>query len=241
VTGIERPWLWSLPTRVELAEGAVIRFEEHGQTGLTFGQNQIDRMFEAGLMQPPRRTDQDPDVAAGVALDGDAKFLVGQVDLGREVGVEVLTRGLEAAVHAVAREYRDRSPKTQPGGEEHQDKPRGIQGQDARQWVMTVGGAADRWDELLPRVELWDRVVLTEDGRRVAVIVAWDWWTLHRHRQASLEGAYWGHWHTGEFNIGGYAWDILHLLEPRDARIRYAADESDGDEGDDGGADDQPG
>ena len=27
MTGTERPWLWSLPTRVDLAEGAVIQFK----------------------------------------------------------------------------------------------------------------------------------------------------------------------------------------------------------------------
>jgi hypothetical protein len=48
VTGTERPWLWSLPTRVELAEGAVIEFRERGQTAVRFSRSQIDKMFEVG-------------------------------------------------------------------------------------------------------------------------------------------------------------------------------------------------
>jgi hypothetical protein len=96
---------------------------------------------------------------------------------------------------------------------------------DSRLRVMTIGEAAEQRDELLPGVELWDRVVLTKEGRRVAVILAWDWWTPQRHRQASLEGAYWANGHTGEFNLGGYACDRMRFLEPRDARIKFPDDE----------------
>lgn len=117
MTGIQRPWLWSLPTRVELAEGAVIESEEHGRPGIGFSQSQIDKMFEVGLMQPPREAGRAREGAAGVTLDGDARFLVGEVDFGPEVDLEVLVRGLEVAIDASYREYRERHPRPEP--EEH--------------------------------------------------------------------------------------------------------------------------
>lgn len=237
MTGIERPWLWSLPTRVELAEGAVIRFEQPGQAGLAFEQSQIDKMFEVGLMEPPRTTERDPNVLAGVTLDGDARFLVGQVDLGRDVGVEVLVRGFEAAVDASARELRNPHPQAPAAPSPGEGKPHGFREEDARLRVMTIDEAADQWHELLPGIERWERVALTQDGRRVALIVAWDWWALHRHRTSSIEAVYWSSWFTGEFNVGGYAWDLMRLLEPRDARIKFPDDEVDGDVG----PDEQPG
>lgn len=240
MTGFGRPWLWSLPTRVELAEGAVIRLEEHGQAGLAFEQSQIDKMFEVGLMQPPRTTERDPNVPTGVTLDGDARFLVGQVDLGRDVGLEVLVRGLEAAVHASAQELRDRHPRAPTDPSKSEREAHGFREEDARLRVMTIDEAADQWHELLPGIERWERVVLTEDGRRVALIVAWDWWALHRHRTSSIEAVYWSSWFTGEFNVGAYAWDLMRLLEPRDARITFHDDDVD-DENDDAGLDEQPG
>jgi hypothetical protein len=81
VTGVARPWLWSLPIRVKFAKRAVIRFEEQGQESLTFERSRIDGMFEAGPMQPPRATEQDRDATAGVTLKGDARSLTSRVDL----------------------------------------------------------------------------------------------------------------------------------------------------------------
>ncbi|MDM8085145.1 hypothetical protein QUV83_10245 [Cellulomonas cellasea] len=233
MTTAERPWLRSLPTRVEMAESAVIEFEEHGQPGIPFSQAQIDRMFKAGLMQPPRTSERDPGVPAGVTLTGDARFLVGEVDLGPEVGMEVLTRGFEAAVDALMREHRDRHPLAP--ADENEITLDDFRDDDARQLIMTMEEAVGRWDELRPRVALWDRIVLTEDGERVAVIVAWDWWSLRQECLASLTAIYWAHWHTGTFDAAGYAHDALRLLAPRDARIREVPDptetvEADGDD-----------
>ncbi|TKR27324.1 hypothetical protein FA014_01090 [Cellulomonas hominis] len=229
MTGTRRPW--SLPVRVELATDATVHFVEAGQVELRFSQNQLDRLFEIGLMQPPRTPQTDLNVPTHVSLTGDARFLVGEVDLGREVGMDVLVRGIEFVVHASLHEHRDHHVEAEAEGDQVRDSAESFREEGGRLSVMTIQEAAAQWDDLRSRVKLWDRIVLTEDGRRVALIVAWDWWSLHQHRMASLEGAYWGHWHTGEFNASGYAWDILRLLEPRDARISHEADEpGDGDD-----------
>jgi hypothetical protein len=229
VSGTKRPW--SLPVRVELAADATVQFFEAGQAQLRFTQNQLDRLFELGLMQPQRTPEGDPNAPAHVSLSGDARFLVGEVDLGREVGMDVLARGIEFVVHAFLHQCRDQDVDAEAEDDQVGEAGESFREEDARLKVMTIREAAARWDDLRSQVELWDRIALTEDGRRVALIVAWDWWSLHQHRMASLEGAYWGHWHTGEFNASGYAWDILRVLEPRDARIRHEADEpGDGDD-----------
>lgn len=218
----------SLPIRVDLAEGAGVTLTEPGLEEFRLSRSAIDRSFQLGLRQPPPPTTihPHPGDATRLTLTGEARFLVGEVDLGVELGLKVVRRGLDAAADELSR---GDGPSLE--GDMAEDEPRVVLGDEARLFVMSIGEAAERWHELRPRVELWDRVVLTEDGRRVALIVAWDWWTLQRHRQASLHGAYWTHWHTGEFNIGGYAWDVMRLFEPRDARVRFSPDDGDGDHG----------
>lgn len=229
MTGAERPR--SLLVRVELAADTTVQFVKAGTAELRLSQSQLDRLFELGLVQPPRTPGAAPNVPAHVSLTGDARFLVGEVDLGREVGMDVLVRGIEFAVHESLRELRGPHPEVE-GGDDAQAKGAAarIREGDARLRVMTIQEAAARWEDLLPGIELWDRVVLTEEGRRVALIVAWDWWSLRQHRMCWLEGAYWGHWNTGRFDAAGYAWDVLRVLEPRDARIKYDVDGGDGDE-----------
>ncbi|WP_448062430.1 hypothetical protein [Cellulomonas hominis] len=111
---------------MELAEGAQIKFKEHGQPAVRFEQSQINKMFEVGLMQPPRTSEREPgSIPDGVTLDGDARFLVGEVDLGREVGMEVLVRGLDVVVDASVREYRERHPRVEPREDEGEDSESG--------------------------------------------------------------------------------------------------------------------
>jgi len=200
----------------------VIRFEERGQKGLSFEQSQIDKMFEVGLMQPPRTTERDPDVAAGVTLVGDARFLVGQVDLGREVGMEVLVRGLEAAVDASYREYRERHPREE-GDEDRGEDPgtdeRAFDEPDllglSREVTVPVGEVRDRLDDLLDEVEQGAHLVLVEDGKRVAVMMSWSAYADLREKLAGMATAFWSAWRTGVFDVAGYATDVTRILHRR--------------------------
>ena len=248
---------WHERPTVELADDASIRLVEVDHRPGPFSIGVVDEMFALGLQVPAEATP--PSRAAGpvpqIVLAGEARFLIGRVDVGRDLGLAAVNRGLTYALAAARARLIERQlnaqharATTQRGAravdpsddpdEPGTDASNAFREEDARLRVMTIDQAADRWDELLPRVQLWDRVVLTQDGRRVALIVAWDWWALHQHRQTSLEAVYWAHWYTGEFNVGGYAWDLMRLLEPRDARVSFAADEAEPRDDDDDDDDD---
>jgi prevent-host-death family protein len=204
---------------VELAEGAEIRFDERGQEGFAFESRQIDKMFEVGFMQPLRTTERDPDVAAGVTSDGDARFLVGQVDLGREVGMEVLGRGLEAAVDASYREHRERHPTEdtdEDGGEDPGTDERTFNETDlgglSREVTVPVSEVRDRLDDLLDKIEHGDQVVLVEDGKRVAVMMSWSAYVHLRKKLVGMAVAFWSAWQSGVFDVAGYATDVARVL-----------------------------
>lgn len=48
MTGTGRRWLWSLPTQVGLAAGAVIESRQRGHSAVWFSQSQIDKILEVG-------------------------------------------------------------------------------------------------------------------------------------------------------------------------------------------------
>lgn len=218
MTGVRRPWLWSLPTRVQLAEGAVIEFKEHGQPGVRFEQSQIDKLFEVGLTQPPRTSERDPGATSVLTLAGDARFLVGEVDLGREVGLEVLVRGLEVAVDASYREYRERHPRTEP----HDDGEDSGPGEGAfdepdllgpsRDLTVPVDEVGDRLDDLLDAIDEGAHVALVRDGKRVAVMLPWPAYADLREKRAGLAGAFWSAWRSGVFDGAGYATEVTRIL-----------------------------
>lgn len=218
MTGIQRPWLWSLPTQVELAEGAVIEFKEHGQPGIGFSQSQIDKMFEVGLMQPPREAGRAPEGAAGVTLDGDARFLVGEVDLGSEVGLEVLVRGLEVAIDASYREYRERHPRPEPE-ERGEDSTPGQGAFDepdplslSREVVVPVEQIGARLDDLLDEVDRGAQAMLVKDGKRVAAMMSWSSFVDVREKFAAMTAAFWSASRSGVFDVAGYATDVTRIL-----------------------------
>lgn len=242
MTGADRPL--PLPVRVELAEDAVIKFEETGHVEVRFTQRQIDQAFRTGLMQPPTTTEQDTDVPAGVTVTGDVKFLVGQVDLGADLGMEVLVRGLEAGMHAVTRDYRkppaeseapdlEREPsENEPVDHEPGDEP------NPRELLIPVHEAGDRLDDLLGEIEQGARVVLVDDGRRAAVLMAWSDYVGLREKLAAAAVAFWTAWRSGIFDVTGYAADVTTILRrpgPKSGPVpgddeEVAVEEGDGDE-----------
>jgi hypothetical protein len=72
----------------------------------------------------------------------------------------------------------------------------------------------EEFEDLRTSLTTWTPVVLTENGQRVAVIVAWDWWSLQHERYLHAAALYWAHWHTGQFDARGFGWDILRYLRP---------------------------
>ena len=207
-----------LPVRVELAEDAVIKFEETRHEEVRFTQSQLDRAFRTGLMQPPRLAERAPDVLAGVTVTGDVKFLVGQVDLGADLGMEVLVRGLEAAIGAVNRDYRK-----PPAGSEAPDverepsenkpvDPEPGDERNPREITVPVHEAGARLEDLLGEIEQGARVVLVDDGRRVAVLMAWSDYVGLREKLAAAAVAFWTAWRSGSFDVAGYATDVTTIL-----------------------------
>ncbi|WP_282947163.1 hypothetical protein [Cellulomonas endometrii] len=204
---------------MKLAEGAVIEFKEHGQPAVRLSQSQIDKSFEVGLMQPPRTLEGDSDADAGVSLDGDARFLVGEVDLGRRVGLEVLVRGLEATVDASYREYRERHPRLEPddrdggksgSGEGAFDEPDllGL----SHEVTVPVDEVAARLDDLLDEIDQEAHVVVIRDGKRVAVMMAWHAYVDLHGKLAGMAAAFWSAWRSGVFDVAGYATDVTRIL-----------------------------
>jgi hypothetical protein len=222
MTGAESSSAWPIPIRVDLAPDAKIELHETGQEGVPFSRDTISRMFEIGLMQPPRSTERDPEVPTGVTLTGDARFLVGQVDLGAERGMEVLVRGLEAAVDASYRDLRDRPPRVEPDQDSGEDP---VPGQDAfdepdllglsREVVVPLDDAGDRLDDLLDEIEQGGHVVLDEDGKRVGVMMSWPAYVELRRKLAGMATAFWSAWHTGVFDVAGYATAVTQILHRR--------------------------
>lgn len=236
MSGVQRPWLWSLPTRVELTEGASIEFKKHGQPGVRFKQSQIDKMFEVGLMQPPRTSERDPDSSAvGVTLEGDARFLVGEVDVGREVGMEVLVRGLKAAIDASYQEFRERHPRTEPDDDVEDSGPDESPFDEpdllglALEVTVPVDEAGARMGDLLDEVEHGAHVVFAEDGRRVTVMMSWPAYADLREKHAAMAAAFWTAWHNGVFDVAGYATDVTRILRRRAQAKPDRASDEDGD------------
>jgi hypothetical protein len=196
-------------------------------------------------MQPPRTSERDPDSSAvGVTLHGDAQFLVGQVDLGREVGMEVLVRGLEVAVDASYRECRERHPRVNADEDRGEvsgpcegafDEPDllGL----SREVTVPVDEAGARLDDLLDEIEQGAHVALVQDGKRVAVMMSWPTYVNLREKLAGMAEAYWTAWRSGVFDVAGYATDVTRVLHRRSGtKPNPSSDEgrtSEGDGGDD--------
>lgn len=88
MTGTRRRWLWSLPTQVGLAAGAVIESRERGHSAVRFSQSQIDKIFEVELMRPPLTFERLLNsLGAGGLLEGDVRIgdLLVELDQGGRI------------------------------------------------------------------------------------------------------------------------------------------------------------
>jgi antitoxin (DNA-binding transcriptional repressor) of toxin-antitoxin stability system len=206
----------------------------------------------------------DPNVPAHISLTGDARFLVGEVDLGREVGMDVLVRGIEFAVHASLHEFRDRHVEAEAGSDQVKETAESYREEDARLRVMTTEEAAAQWDDLsddsepqepgdsestdtrefqvpvdqaadrmpdlLDELGRGARVVLVDQGVRVAVLTTWSSYVTLREKLAAASVAFWTAWRTGVFDVAGYATDIITVLHRPDTTPNDSDDDTeDGD------------
>jgi antitoxin (DNA-binding transcriptional repressor) of toxin-antitoxin stability system len=185
------------------------------------------------LTEPPQASERDPgSITAGVTLKGDAKFLVGEVDLGREVGMEVLVRGLDVVVDAASREYRERHPRIEPDADDGDDS-----GPDeavfdepdllglSHEVTVPVEEAGDRLDDLLDEIDRGAHVVLVQDGKRVAVMMSWPAYADLREKLAGMAAAFWTAWRSGVFDVAGYATDVTRILHRRGTKPDPASDD----------------
>jgi antitoxin (DNA-binding transcriptional repressor) of toxin-antitoxin stability system len=80
--------------------------------------------------------------------------------------------------------------------------------------VLPVAEIVPHYDELASDLKAGTPVVLTDGGTRIAVIVAWDLWTLQRERYLRAAALSWEHWRSGRFDAAGFGWDVLRYLRP---------------------------
>lgn len=93
-----------------------------------------------------------------------------------------------------------------------------------------------RYGEIEPDLNAGTPVVLTHGGTRVAVIVAWDLWTVQRERHLNAAALSWAHWRTGRFDAEAFGWDVLGLLRPPMQKPLHPTMHP----GEDGGPDERP-
>jgi antitoxin (DNA-binding transcriptional repressor) of toxin-antitoxin stability system len=77
-----------------------------------------------------------------------------------------------------------------------------------------VADVIPHYDEFVPDLSAGTPIVLTDGGTRVAVIIAWDMWTLQRERYLNAAALSWAHWRSGRFDAAAFVWDVLDLLRP---------------------------
>lgn len=92
---------------------------------------------------------------------------------------------------------------------------------DAPIHVAQVKTVIPRYAEL--EIDRWTPVVLVQDGRRVAVVVGWDWWTVQHERYLHAAAVGWAHWRGGKFDAQGFGWSVLpYLSSPQDPPVHPA-------------------
>lgn len=205
---------WPIRHRVELATEAMVALEPEGHEGESLARDLLSDLFSIGLSRPPRDEPRDSGSSLRVNLYGTAKFLVGELDLGQDLGLEVVVRGLEHAIDTALRDSRAHHdpidaaraatmPLVEAGGDEA-----------ANEVVMSLDDVADALPSLLNELSQGLRVVLTDGDERVAVLVSWRWYALQRERLARAAAAYWRGWSSGRFNADTWVEEMASSLAP---------------------------
>ncbi|NTW38529.1 MAG: type II toxin-antitoxin system prevent-host-death family antitoxin [Cellulomonadaceae bacterium] len=191
---------------MELGKHATIEISNLGRFRDVVDRDLVDELFALGLLIAMT---EGPPVAKGkaatltIALRGRGRFMVGQEDLGTKRGLKILARGvmfaLRAASEGVQPAGRGDPPATadtMPARPER-DRPHTVE--------MPVEQALAQLNELVARVRHGTRVVLTDGGDRLAVLVGWSWYAQQEERLAAAAAAYWKAWRKGQFDTAVYA------------------------------------
>lgn len=80
--------------------------------------------------------------------------------------------------------------------------------------LAPVVDVVPHYDELVPGLNAGSPIVLTDGGTHIAVIVAWDTWTLQHERYLNAAALSWAHWRTGRSDAAAFGWDVISLLPP---------------------------
>ncbi|WP_448062431.1 hypothetical protein [Cellulomonas hominis] len=84
---------------------------------------------------------------------------------------------------------------------------------------------------MLDEIDKGAHVVLVRDGKRVAVMMSWPAYVDLRGRLADMAAAFWTAWHTGVFDVAGYATDVTRILRRQPgAKPNSSADGGDHDD-----------
>ncbi|MFS0699583.1 hypothetical protein AB6N24_06370 [Cellulomonas sp. 179-A 4D5 NHS] len=206
---------------MQLGAGATVHLEVAEDDSDRLDERLLADLFAVGLNVPePIDPPQGPTFPR-LTLDGNAQFLIGAYDVGTERGLEVVARGAHHVIEIGLRAWRE--PDPQPGDPEPTGPSRsglsreesGILADNA-EIVLDVEKADTSSPDMLEHVTLGGRVVLTEGGKRTAVLVSWRWYALQRERLARSAAAYWKASREGRLNDREYATEMLDVFAPNE-------------------------
>lgn len=214
------------------------------------GSDLLEPLFRLGLMLGPLRPGRSKSTSQ-LVIEGDVRFLVGKVDIGRRRGMRALRDGFEQAVDRVARDLEHRPPAASttdvPGRSSPTSVPRPTAGsapelleasraranegsRPPEEFVEVDAFIADV-DSWLDVVEHGTHVTLTRQGRSVAGVVPWEWVRAHQEKLAWIETAYWSAWVDGRFDAERFVELVDGAITPPGGpttQLRPEDDEVDG-------------
>ncbi|GCE75643.1 type II toxin-antitoxin system prevent-host-death family antitoxin [Cellulomonas biazotea] len=177
--------------RVVLPEGEHVVLAIPGDEPVVLEDDIVAALLAIGLdLRPVSRSRKQE--RPRLEVDDRVQFLVGGTDLGAKRGLRAVRDGLAIAVQVGLEEARAQAERRHAEAAPSGPTPVGV---DAPELVMDVAGVEQSFDEVFARVERDEvRVVLTRDGRRVAVMVSWGRWRRLNERLARERLAYWTAW-----------------------------------------------
>lgn len=199
----------TVQARVELGPDATVTFESDREEPAVLEPDTLTGLFMAGLHAPPRERSVKPSGSARLVLDGDARFLVGTLDLGRKRGMRVIMRGLAFALDAVKSELDVHD--TVPPQESPEPAPEVARGAAPEPGPMSVTELAGSFDDVFARVVAGEDVTIAARGRPAAALVSWRRYSRLRELLARLDAAQWAAAADGRFDPEVYAGALQDL------------------------------
>lgn len=179
----------AVPVGVELSARTRVSLEQQGAVPVTLSHDSIQRLFALGLQTGPLPQQDTLPEALTLSIDGPVRYWVGNVEFGRRKGARALADGLVRAIEVGLDEHPTappkRSPRTPAGERPRQADETAV---DVR---VAVWLAADDLDSVLDVVATGKRVVLTDRGEPVGMLIGWGEYCTLREQQSTAEARYW--------------------------------------------------